>query len=131
MSNRRQFIGAGVAVTASSLAGTANAKNVAEGAGMPGRRLFVYQLSAPDAMEAGRVMAGRGVTVFGLDGSNLNELELTLSEFWAHGPVPVVGLTDEAGFRYAQALARRHGVAQVHSAQSEGRALIHWVLDPS
>jgi len=131
MSSRRQFIGGGAAVAAASLSSAADAppRGAARRAGLPVTSLFVYQPGNADAIEAGRVMAGRGLRVLRLEEAGSGTCA-AIRELWARERVPVLGLTDEAGFRRVQALAAELGSSHAHSAPADRGALIHWVIDP-
>lgn len=130
MSDRRRFMGAGIAVAAASLSPSSHTAERASArqAGRSTARLFVYQPSDPAAIEAGRVMAGQGIRVLGLDASDRVSLEAALSGLWARGPAPVVGLTDEAGFRQALDLAATFGLSRSHRAPADSGALVHWIV---
>lgn len=132
MSNRRDFVGSGVAMAAASVAGpgSANGRPLPRG-GAVAVRLFIYQAANPDAIEAGRVMAGQGVPVLGLDAADAACFERELRQFWRLQPVNVVGLTDESGFRQVLALASEFGFELAHSAPAHRAGLVNWIVGPS
>lgn len=140
MRNRRQFIGSGMAVTAASLGSRATA-SVPGSAGATGHSgvppaakpvgLFVFQSGDPEAVAAGRVMAGLGVPVIAFEDGRPDWLEQALDGIWARQPVRVVDLTGEPGFRTASAHAARLGHALAHRAPANRPGLINWILGPS
>jgi hypothetical protein len=130
MPDRRQFIGAGFAVTASSLTVATRATHGAPafGAGAAIDRIFVYQARNPDAIEAGRVMAGQGIPVVGYDDANPASLDGLLCQLGSRADAWLVGLTDASVFRQVQFKADQAGLRLVHSAPAIRRGLVHWIV---
>lgn len=131
MANRRRFLGAGVAVTASSVAAAvvSAASTQPRDSALPPDTVFVYQSGDPYAIDAARVMSLQGVPVLRFDGATGAWDEQNLPASWAPETVRFVGLTCASGLEQVRALAGDFGLELVHSAPANGGGLISWIIE--
>jgi hypothetical protein len=132
MTSRRQFIHAGLAVSAASLAipQALQARPATAGASALPVELFIYDDRFVEAIEAARVATASDLRVAStrhvLQALWYDELDLS----WKRAPMTLTGMTTPHGLFVLETLAQDRGMRVLQREASATTELVTWTIGP-
>ena len=140
MTNRRQFIQSGLAISALSITELASMRTaVAGGQGSkPVLENFVYDKRFAEAIAAARVVGGQGIVLREIEGDLTELWSEHYSAAWRRQPMTLAGVTASDALFVLETLAGDHGMRVVQKTvhlskprnSAKAEQLYSWIIAP-
>jgi hypothetical protein len=140
MTNRRQFIQSGLALSALSFTELAAMRTAVAGnqTSVPVLENFIYDSRYPESIDAARTIAAQGIALREIAGDLTDLWYGSYSEQWRQQPMTLAGVTALDALFVLETLAHDHGMRVIHKAvyphkplsTADDEQLYSWIIAP-